>query len=194
MKLLKRFGLIFRCLIFVYLLLNVKLAFCENNSKTYSNDYSTYSNDYSKKDKIKNRLTYGLELNFNLKNQTFNYRQYLSYKINEKYAIRLILRQLPKASDFDDSELDFRIYYKINDNSTIYIGESNEYFSFNYTYKFSTSYPISLEATLIKRENFIQINSAFKIELTDNFHVKYGINNITRSPEPFVRPSVLFRL
>jgi len=39
MKLVKKFGLIFPCLIFVYLLLNLKLAFCENNSKTYSNHY-----------------------------------------------------------------------------------------------------------------------------------------------------------
>jgi len=186
MKLLKKFDLIFVFLIFFYLVLNVKLVFCEVNSEVYFNSYSN-------KDKIRNRLTYGLELNFNLKNQKYNYRQYLSYRINERYAIRLIIRQLDKSSDFDDSEIDFRIYYKINDNSTIYIGESNEYLSFNYTYKFNTSYPINIESTFIKRPNFIQINSAFKIELTDNFHVKYGINNITRSPEPFIRPSILFR-
>ncbi|MGC8815333.1 MAG: hypothetical protein ACP5O4_03950 [bacterium] len=136
----------------------------------------------------KSKLTYALELNFNLKTQESDYRQYLDYQLNKKYRIRLILRDTDRNADFD-----FRIYYKLNQNSTIYIGESNKYFSFNYTYKFNFNYPISVEATFIKRENFIQINPAIKLELNQYFHLKYGINNIIRDPNPYLRPSIIFK-
>lgn len=136
----------------------------------------------------KSKLTYALELNFNLKTQESDYRQYLDYQLNEKYRIRLILRDTDQDADFD-----FRIYYRLNKNSTIYIGESNKYFSFNYTYKFNFNYPVSIEATFIKRENFIQINPAIKLELNQHFHLKYGINNITKDPNPYLRPSIIFK-
>ncbi len=142
----------------------------------------------SSKETNKNKLTYALELNFFLKNNSTTYRSYIEYQINEKYKIRLIFREIDQNTDFD-----IRLYYKINKNSSIYIGENNENFSFNYTYKFYTNYPISLESTFIKHRDFIQINPAIKIELNENLHIKYGINNITKSPNPYLRPAFIFR-
>lgn len=136
----------------------------------------------------KNKLTYALELNFNLKTNETTYRQYLDYQLNEKYRIRILLRDTDQNADFD-----FRIYYKLNKNSSVYVAESNKYFSFNYTYKFDFNYPISLEATFIKRENYIQINPGIKLNLNQNFSLKYGIRNITRDPNPYLRTSVIFK-
>ncbi len=148
----------------------------------------TFSEETEKKQKNKYKLTYALELNFSLKDHTTTYRNYIEYQISEKYKLRLIFREIDQNTDFD-----IRLYYKINKNSSIYIGESSKYFSFNYTYKFDTNYPISIESTFIKHKDFIQVNPAIKIELNDNFHLKYGINNITKEPNPYIRPSFIFR-
>lgn len=148
----------------------------------------TFSEETERKQKNKYKLTYALELNFSLKDHTTTYRHYIEYQISEKYKLRLIFREIDQNADFD-----IRLYYKINENSSIYIGESNKYFSFNYTYKLYTNYPISIESTFTKHKDFIQVNPAIKIELNDNFHLKYGVNNITRSPNPYLRPSFIFR-
>lgn len=116
--------------------------------------------------------------------KTISTRQnlFLDYKLSEKYRIRFI---------FNDHIMT-RLYYIPTKNDQFFITVGKDFKSLAYTKKFEK---YEIEITSAIRRNKFNIDLATRVNLSDNFSIKIGCQNIFSKNRGFyIGPRFLFNI
>lgn len=139
-------------------------------------------------------LRIGYEIDMRPKTISTRQNLFLDYKLSEKYRIRLIFNDVDFNKDLFEGKIHMRtrLYYIPTKNDQFFITLGKDFKSLAYTKKFEK---YEIEITSAIRRNKFNLDLATRLNISDNFSIKIGCQNIfSKNREFYIRPRFLFNI